>query len=335
MGKKDDWCSCKGLKNRKAGLDKKESTGRKVCYSLFFGTSAVVFLGIAGVQLWRADNAARIDKHMNDTASMPDLGMFWRRRLQKANVDLKNLDEALADMDNWLALEGNSAASNDFFDQKIFEDMFGPEGLLGPEFGEGFGVPDDMLSAISSETYQYQLSSILSSNTRKKEGDYYVVKAGPIANMGLWSLGADRWYDLCILPEQRVHVDEWDLFIESNEAAMDMCDADDVDCVLKGTQWRQVWEFNGSIMLIMALNLILLTFGACCFWPRLIGTYMNCALSLCNCSGAAVGFAYVLSPAGVACMLNGAENTMTEENEYMSGMTYRTEGSLILIFAIA
>ena len=66
MGKKDDWCSCKGLQNRKAGMDKKEGCGRKVCYFVLFAVSAITFLGIGGAQIERADNAQKLDDLYNE-----------------------------------------------------------------------------------------------------------------------------------------------------------------------------------------------------------------------------------------------------------------------------
>lgn len=53
MGKKDDWCSCQGLKNRKAGMEKKEKACNKVCFAIMFVAGALVSLGIGGLQLER------------------------------------------------------------------------------------------------------------------------------------------------------------------------------------------------------------------------------------------------------------------------------------------
>ena len=67
MGKKDDWCSSKGLKNHKKGMYKKESKGRKICISATFCCSAIVYLVIAGVSLERATNAGLINSDFSDT----------------------------------------------------------------------------------------------------------------------------------------------------------------------------------------------------------------------------------------------------------------------------
>ena len=61
MGKKDDWCSSKGLNNRKKGMYEKESKGRKICFCVFFGFSALFFLAIGGLYAQRASNAGKIN----------------------------------------------------------------------------------------------------------------------------------------------------------------------------------------------------------------------------------------------------------------------------------
>ena len=61
MGKKDDWCSEKGLKNRQRGMYKNESKQKKVCTSICFSCSALVYLIFAGISLERASNAGRIN----------------------------------------------------------------------------------------------------------------------------------------------------------------------------------------------------------------------------------------------------------------------------------
>ena len=62
MGKKDDWCSSKGLNNRKKGMYEKESKGRKVCICVFFGLSAFFFLAVGGLYASRSSNASKINE---------------------------------------------------------------------------------------------------------------------------------------------------------------------------------------------------------------------------------------------------------------------------------
>ena len=66
MGKKDDWCSCQGLLNRKAGMDKKEKAGRKICYFVMFAIGAVLYLGIGGADIERGMNAQKIDEYYEE-----------------------------------------------------------------------------------------------------------------------------------------------------------------------------------------------------------------------------------------------------------------------------
>ena len=61
MGKKDDWCSSKGLNNRKKGMYEKESKGKKVCYCVLFGFSALFCFGVGGLYAARSINSTRIN----------------------------------------------------------------------------------------------------------------------------------------------------------------------------------------------------------------------------------------------------------------------------------
>ena len=66
MGKKDDWCSCAGLQNRKAGLDHKEKACTKICYAIMYSSFAAIFAAISGITLSRSENATKVDNMMND-----------------------------------------------------------------------------------------------------------------------------------------------------------------------------------------------------------------------------------------------------------------------------
>ena len=61
MGKRDDWCSSKGLANRKKGMYEKESKGRKISYCVLFGFSAFFFFSAGILYATRASNAAKIN----------------------------------------------------------------------------------------------------------------------------------------------------------------------------------------------------------------------------------------------------------------------------------
>ena len=64
MGKKEDWCSQKGLEARQRGMKKKESKGRKCLYCMGFGLGAIVFIIFAGLHSWRSSNAAKIQEEL-------------------------------------------------------------------------------------------------------------------------------------------------------------------------------------------------------------------------------------------------------------------------------
>jgi len=62
MGKRDDWCSSKGLNNHKKGMYDKEKKSTKICYTVFFAVSAIAFLVCGALSAERASNAAKINK---------------------------------------------------------------------------------------------------------------------------------------------------------------------------------------------------------------------------------------------------------------------------------
>ena len=135
---------------------------------------------------------------------------------------------------------------------------------------------------------------------------------------------ARSWYDLCFLPNIIVDEDMWEDFKDAEKDAEDVCDESDFECIKQGTQWKFIWAFNGSLMVLMGCNFILLALGAFCFWPRLIGSYINCCCGALNCAGAIIALAGVLSPMGVMCGYNKAGNTVKDDDfdDSDSGMTY-------------
>ena len=62
MGKRDDWCSIKGLHNRKKGMYEKETRCRKISFCIMFGLSAFFCLAIGGLYWSRAANANKINE---------------------------------------------------------------------------------------------------------------------------------------------------------------------------------------------------------------------------------------------------------------------------------
>ena len=54
----------------------------------------------------------------------------------------------------------------------------------------------------------------------------------------------------------------------------------DYDDVRKGTQWSEIYSFNGSLMLFLMLNAGLAAAGAFYFYPRLIALVLNLFFTL-------------------------------------------------------
>ena len=63
---KNGWCSKIGLKKRKEGMYLKESRDRKFYIAFCFGSCAVIFGGIGAFQVFRYQNASRINADFSD-----------------------------------------------------------------------------------------------------------------------------------------------------------------------------------------------------------------------------------------------------------------------------
>lgn len=112
MGKKDDWCSSKGLNNRKKGMYEKESKGRKICLCTFFGFAAFFFLAVGSLYASRASNAGKINDDYDETK--------LKAEANKSDSSLKLSDPARFCSTNSFDLR----ALNDFKDlSKQFEDL--------------------------------------------------------------------------------------------------------------------------------------------------------------------------------------------------------------------
>ena len=83
MGKKDDWCSSKGLENRAKGMYKKEKKSTKICYLILWACSCIAYLVIGGLHAERSANAGKINSDYDvsllisgvvpyDTCHVPD-----------------------------------------------------------------------------------------------------------------------------------------------------------------------------------------------------------------------------------------------------------------------
>ena len=54
----------------------------------------------------------------------------------------------------------------------------------------------------------------------------------------------------------------------------------DYDDVRRGTQWSEIYSFNGSLLLFLCLNAVLAGFGSRYFYPRLVALVINLFLTL-------------------------------------------------------
>ena len=77
----------------------------------------------------------------------------------------------------------------------------------------------------------------------------------------------------------------------------------------EGTRWSAVMAYNGTVLLVMAANFVLMTFGAFFFYPRVIGTLCNCCCAcFCHFGAWTMALAYRYNPIGVYCSINVAPN---------------------------
>ena len=106
------------------------------------------------------------------------------------------------------------------------------------------------------------------------------------------------------------------------EDSLDVC-YEDNECLKQGTNWKLVWTFNGSYMVIMGCNYILLALGSFFFWPRLIGSYLNCCLGCCGMVGGIIALYYTMFALGELCSYNEMVNTITTDEFVDDGMTFR------------
>ena len=139
------------------------------------------------------------------------------------------------------------------------------------------------------------------------------------------------WYDRCSTPYTEINPDDFEAIAEVGEDLLEECDLEDTDCLLElNTGWKLVWAWNGAWMVIIGCNFLLLTLGSCFFWPRLIGTYLNCSLAFCSFAGAMMGIASVVSPIGRSCAFNHAYNTLDSDDTFLDeGLRYSDEYGVI------
>ena len=96
-----------------------------------------------------------------------------------------------------------------------------------------------------------------------------------------------------------------------------------------------VFTFSGVVLGLMFWNFVLLAVGGCCFWPRLIGTYVNCGLAVLNIAAAITAIVSNTKPASIVCSFNIAVNDFKGDGEFKeSGTMYADDYTIIWVIAV-
>jgi len=94
-----------------------------------------------------------------------------------------------------------------------------------------------------------------------------------------------------------------------------------------GTQWSVAFTFNGAMLILQAFNFIMMAVGAFWFYPRLIGTFVNCCFGCCHLAAWAFALSVYANPLGQSCMLNIIGNQYGGKEYNASLNTWITEWS--------
>lgn len=117
------------------------------------------------------------------------------------------------------------------------------------------------------------------------------------------------------------------------DAVADWIDAcgTDQSCYEAGTGWSFIWAWNAAWCIIMAINFLVLTFGACFFWPRYIGTVCNWFLCICHLVGFIVMILGAAAPMGRICSYNKGTSTYDGDYKFVwDGMTYQGDHAVLV-----
>lgn len=173
----------------------------------------------------------------------------------------------------------------------------------------------------------------------EEEDGYFIIRADDADVMHdmyqswLYNDDPPSWYDNCFIPEFKYKVEDAGEVLDAAQDKGDYC-GDGVSCGTN-TMWKTVWFYNGICMTVMGCNYILLALGSFFFWPRLIGTYLNCCFGCGALIGAFLGIFEATSPMGAYCGYNESANTMTGDDTFdEGGMTYQTDQVMMLLFGI-
>ena len=123
-----------------------------------------------------------------------------------------------------------------------------------------------------------------------------------------------NFYDTCSRPEFDTFLNDAEALADASKEWADSCDLSGVtgpgdlpSCYY--TNWKSVFTLSGTVLFLMSCNFFILAVGSFCFWPRLIGTYINCGLAILNIATAIFAIESNTKPASIVCSYNIAYNT--------------------------
>ena len=116
-----------------------------------------------------------------------------------------------------------------------------------------------------------------------------------------------------------------------NQISLDFaeyCKGSDV-CEKYGTRWTAAFNFNAVIINACAINFVLMAIGGYWFYPRLIGTFLNCCYGLCHFAAWGLAVGVYAAPPGRVCTLNIAANQYLGNREWSDDWTFKMDGQAL------
>ena len=102
----------------------------------------------------------------------------------------------------------------------------------------------------------------------------------------------------------------------------------------RGTQWLGAFLFNGTCLIITAMNFLVMTCGAFYFYPRYFGTLCNFCYSCCHCTAWFACLSTRFNPLGALCAANVAPSTYKDGKWDYESTTYKDDGGMLAAFGI-
>ena len=112
-----------------------------------------------------------------------------------------------------------------------------------------------------------------------------------------------------------------------NSIAESNCDS---DCLGDGTKWSVLYSMNGFTLLLLALDMIFVVFGAFYFWPRVLGACFNCLLSCAHFGAIITTAVFRFRTQGKLCSLSLRPSRVDSDLNFKDGHTFETDGQMIL-----